>query len=209
MNGILGKKLGMTQVLTENGEVVPVTVVKAGPCKIIQKKVKNIDGYEAVQIGFEEKKEKKVTKQLMGHFAKAKVSPMKHLREIKVDNIADVQIGDEISVDMFTDGDFVEVTGISKGKGFAGVVKRWGFSGGPKSHGSHFHRIPGAIGQGTDPSRVFKGRKLPGRMGGDRKTIQNLRVFKVIKDENLLLIKGALPGAKENILLIKKSSRKK
>jgi large subunit ribosomal protein L3 len=200
--GILGKKIGMTQIFSPEGKAVPVTVVEAGPCLVVQKKVVATDGYEAVQLGFCEKKERLVNKPMKGHFNKAGVKPYRFLHEIKVAADANLSLGQEIKADVFTEGEWVDVTGTSKGKGFAGVIKRWNFSRGPMGHGSMYHRRPGSLGA-TDPARVFKGRKMPGRMGNEQITIQGLQVVKVDAQRNLLLIKGAIPGANGAYVVIK------
>lgn len=202
---ILGRKLAMTQIFDEN-VLIPITIVEAGPCIIVERKVKEKNGYNAIQLGFLEVKENRVNKPESGHFRKSEVRPQKYLREIRVKDIGNLKIRDEIRVDVFKEGDLVDVVGISKGKGFAGVVKRHGFKGGPASHGAGgWRRRPGSIGASADPSRVFKGKKMPGRMGGERKTVRNLEIVKVDKKENLLLIKGSLPGIKGSLLTIKSS----
>lgn len=203
--GILGKKLGMTQVFAEDGTVIPVTVVEAGPCVVTQIKTEEKDGYNAVQLGFEDIREKLVNKPLKGHFDKAGVPYKRYLREFKFENVDEYKVGDEIKVDIFNVGDKVDVVGRSKGKGFAGAIKRWNFSRGPMSHGSHFHRAPGSMGATSSPGRVFKTKKLPGRMGNKRVTVQNLEVVKVDAERNLMLIKGAVPGPKGSMLIIKES----
>ncbi|MEA3485615.1 MAG: 50S ribosomal protein L3 [Candidatus Aerophobetes bacterium] len=203
IKAIFGRKLGMSQIFEEDG-VVPVTLVEAKPCVIVQKKTKKKDGYNAIQLGFGELKENKATKPQLGNFKKSGLSPKRHLKEIKVENVDQIRIGDEIKINVFEKGDLVDVTGISKGKGFQGVVKRYGFKGGPASHGAkHWHRRSGSIGASADPSRVIKGKKMPGRMGTERITVCNLQVVGVNKEENLLLIKGGLPGKNGNWLLIK------
>jgi len=202
---ILGRKLAMTQIFDEN-VLIPITIVEAGPCIIVEKKVKEKNGYNAIQLGFLEVKENRVNKPESGHFRKSEVRPQKYLREIRVKDIGDLKIRDEIRVDVFKEGDLVDVVGISKGKGFAGVVKRYGFKGGPASHGAGgWRRRPGSIGASADPSRVFKGKKMPGKMGAEKKTVRNLEIVKVDKKENLLLIKGSLPGNKGSLLTIKSS----
>ncbi len=202
---ILGRKLAMTQIFDEN-VLIPITIVEAGPCIIVEKKVKEKNGYNAIQLGFLEVKENRVNKPESGHFRKSEVRPQKYLREIRVKDIGDLKIRDEIRVDVFKEGDLVDVVGISKGKGFAGVVKRYGFKGGPASHGAGgWRRRPGSIGASADPSRVFKGKKMPGKMGAERKTVRNLEIVKVDRKENLLLIKGSLPGNKGSLLTIKSS----
>lgn len=199
--GIIGKKLGMTQIFKDDGTVVPVTVIEAGPCTVTQTKTEEADGYNAIQVGFADEKEHRVNKPEKGHFERAGVTPKKHLAEIK-DFSKEVTEGDEITVDLFTEGEMVDISGISKGKGFAGTVKRYNFNTGPKTHGSHSHRAPGSIGA-TDAARVFKGQKLPGRMGHDRVTIQNLEIVKINKERNLLMVKGSVPGPEKGIVYIK------
>ncbi len=206
---ILGIKLGMTQVFDENGKVVPVTVIRAYPNRVVQVKKEETDGYSAIQLGFLEAKEKKVTKPLLGHFKKANLPPFRVLKEVRVEDISEFNVGDELKVSIFSEGEYVDVTGTSKGRGFAGVMKRWGFSGGPDSHGSRFHRAPGSIGMCADPSKVFKGKKLPGHYGNERVTVQNLRVVKVVPDEDLIFLKGAVPGFRKSVVLIKESVKKR
>jgi len=205
LDGLLGKKLGMTRVFTEDGRWIEVTLLEAGPCSVVQRKTAETDGYEAVQIGFGELKEKRCTKPLQGHFAKAGASPMRHLREFRVDSGEELKPGDEIRVDIFTAGDRVDVSGTSKGKGFAGVIKRHGFKGGPGGHGSHFHRAPGSIGQSADPAKVYKGKRMPGRMGHERVTMQNLEVISVDPDKNLVTVRGCVPGAPGGLVVLRKS----
>ena len=202
---ILGRKVAMTQIFDEN-VLIPITIVEAGPCIIVERKVKEKNGYNAIQLGFLEVKENRVNKPESGHFRKSEVRPQKYLREIRVKDIGNLKIRDEIRVDVFKEGDLVDVVGISKGKGFAGVVKRYGFKGGPASHGAGgWRRRPGSIGASADPSRVFKGKKMPGMMGAEKKTVRNLRIVKVDKKENLLLIRGSLPGNKGSLLTIRSS----
>lgn len=193
---IYGTKLGMTQIFAEDDSVVPVTVIQAEPNVICQVKTVDTDGYEAVQIGFGAVKEDKVNKPLSGHFAKQGVAPVKHLREVRVENAAEYNVGDTVTVANFADAAKVDVQGTSKGKGFAGVMKRYNFGGGPGGHGAHFHRAPGSVGQCATPSRVFKGLRLPGHMGVDTVTIRNLDVVRVDEEMNLILVKGAVPGGK-------------
>ncbi len=204
---ILGEKLGMTQVF-KGDLMVPVTVIKAGPCVVTQLKSKESDGYQAVQLGFGERKESRAGEPLKGHLKRANAEPVRVLAEVSLDPAA-YKPGQRIRVDIFEEGDRADVTGVSKGKGFAGVVKRHGFRGGPASHGARFHRAPGAIGQCATPSRVFKGKKLPGRMGGDRVTVQNLLVVGVDADKDLLLVKGAVPGPKGAVVLVRESVKGK
>lgn len=203
INAIYGTKLGMTQVFDENDNMVPVTVVQAEPNTICQVKTAETDGYEAVQLGFGAVKAKKVNKPMAGHFAKQGVEPVRHLREVRVDNAADYKSGDTVTVANFADTKFVDVTGTSKGKGFAGVMRRYNFQGGPGGHGAHFHRAPGSVGMCATPSRVFKGMRLPGHMGVDTVTVKNLEVVRVDEEQNLILIKGALPGGKNATVRIR------
>ncbi|TDX49288.1 50S ribosomal protein L3 [Orenia marismortui] len=205
MKGILGRKVGMTQVFNEAGEVVPVTVVEAGPCPVVQKKTEEVDGYTAVQLGFVDKKANKSNKAQKGHFEKYGVDNKKYIREFRIEGAENLEPGDEVKVDTFAAGDKIDVTGISKGKGFAGTVKRWNFNTGPKSHGSRNYRRPGSIGAGSDPARVFKGKKMSGHMGHEKVTVQNLEVVKVDTEKNLLLIKGAVPGPKKGLLTIRET----
>lgn len=201
---ILGKKIGMTQIFTEDGSLIPVTVIEAGPCPVVQKKTAEVDGYSAVQIGFEDKKERRSNKPEKGHFAKAGVPVKKFLKEIKLDGAADMNVGDVLDVTQFADGDVLDVTGTSKGHGYAGTIKRWGTHRGPMTHGSHYHRGPPVRwGACSDPSRVFKGKKMPGHFGVDKVTIQNLDLVKVDAERNLLLVKGSVPGPKGGLLIVK------
>ncbi|MFF2450213.1 50S ribosomal protein L3 [Neobacillus sp. NPDC058068] len=200
--GILGRKIGMTQVFAENGNLIPVTVVEVAPNVILQKKSVDSDGYTAVQVGFEDKREKLSNKPEKGHVAKANTAPKRFIREFRGDDLAAYEVGQEVKVDIFAAGDIVDVTGISKGKGFQGVIKRHGQSRGPMAHGSRYHRRPGSMGP-VAPNRVFKGKLLPGRMGGDQVTVQNLEIVKVDAERNLLLIKGNVPGARKALLKIK------
>ena len=199
---IIGKKIGMTQIFDAEGKVVPVTVIQAGPCNVIQRKTIETDGYEAVQLGFGEVKEKHVNKALKGHFAKSGVAVKKVLKEFRLDEIT-LNVGDEIKADVFSEGECVDVTGISKGKGYAGTVKRWGTHRGPMTHGSGYHRGPGSMGACSSPSRVFKGKRLAGHLGCEKVTVQNLDVVRVDMDRNLILVKGAIPGPKGGIVTIK------
>lgn len=206
--GILGRKIGMTQIFNEDGKAVPVTVIEAGPCYVVQKKTPERDGYAALQLGFGEVKADKLNKPLAGHFARQKVKPLRYLREIRVDeaDLDQFEIGQEVKVDIFSSGDLVDVRGTSKGKGFAGGIKRHGFHRGPMKHGSKYHRRPGSLGA-KGPARVFKGRKLPGRLGGVNVTVQNLKVAKVDAGRNLLMVQGAVPGPRSGMLLIRDSLR--
>jgi large subunit ribosomal protein L3 len=205
IQGILGKKLGMTQVFVADGRRIPVTVVEAGPCTVVQKKTESTDGYNALQVGFEAKKSHRVNKPLMGHFKKADQGAFAALRELAADNVDEYQVGDQVTcASVFKAGDIVDVTGTSKGKGFQGVIKRWGFSGGRATHGSKFHRAPGSIGMSASPARVHRGKKMPGQMGNARVTQQNLEIVEVRADQNLILVKGAIPGPNQGLVLIRK-----
>lgn len=206
MPGILGKKLGMTQIFADDGVAHPVTVIEAGPCLVVQRKRVGSDGYEAVQIGLVEgRPARRVPRPLGGHFQKAGVPPMRRLAEFAVAEGDEWKAGDQIKVDIFEANEFVDVVGTSKGKGFQGVVKRHGFAGGRATHGSMFHRAPGSIGQASDPSRVFPGTRLPGRTGGQRVTTKNLRILRVDADRNLLYVEGAVPGPKNGYLAIRRA----
>ena len=205
---LLGRKVGMTQIFDESGKAIPVTVIEAGPCTVVQVKTKDADGYEAVQLGFGEVKEAKVIKPKKGHFKKANVAPKKHLREFRLEEIS-YNVGDEIKADIFAQGESVDITGTTKGKGFQGVIKRHGQSRGPMGHGSMYHRRPGSMGSTSTPGRVFKGNKLPGHMGVEQVTIQNLEVVRVDLDKNVILVKGSVPGNKGAILKIKDSVKSK
>ena len=205
MKAILGKKVGMTQIFDENGVVIPVTVIEAGPCSVVQVKTVETDGYNAVQMGFVDVKEKKVNKPTKGHFAKSGVKAVKNLREFRLEDVSGVKAGDEIKVDTFVAGDNVDIQGTTKGKGFQGVIKRHGQSRGPMGHGSMYHRRPGSMGSTSTPGRVFKGKKLPGHMGVTTVTIQNLKIVKVDTDKNVILVKGSVPGNKYSVLKISKS----
>ena len=202
MKAIIGKKVGMTQIFDEKGYVIPVTVIGAGPCLVAQVKSEETDGYNAVQLGFGEVKDKHINKPEKGHFEKSKLSAKKHLREFRADSI-DVKVGDEVKADVFEAGDKIDVQGTSKGKGFQGVIKRHGQHRGPMGHGSMYHRRPGSMGSTSTPGRVFKGKKLPGHMGVQTVTIQNLDVVRVDMDKNVILVKGSVPGPKGAILKIK------
>ena len=204
--GILGKKIGMTRVFRENGESMPVSVLEVGPCYVIQIKRIEKEGYNAIQIGFQPKKDKRLNKPLLGHFKAAGKGGSAFLQEIRVDDVDSFKLGQEINSEIFNVGDLVAVRGISKGKGFTGVVKRWGFSGGDTSHGSRSHRVPGSIGASATPSRVMKGKKLPGRMGNKKITVKNLKVVDVVKEKNLILVKGSVPGSRGSLLEVKISN---
>ncbi|MBN1850475.1 MAG: 50S ribosomal protein L3 [Deltaproteobacteria bacterium] len=205
INKVFGKKLGMTRYFLDEGVCVPVTIVKVEPCVVIQKKTSEKDGYEAVQIGFNPIKEKQINSPLRGHLKVAGGQWFSILKEIRVDDVSQFEVGQEILPDIFQIGDKVKISGISKGRGFSGVIKRWGFSGGRKTHGSRSHRVPGSIGQNTSPGRVHKGRKLPGRMGFQRVTIKNLRILDIRPDMNILALKGSIPGSVNNVIEISKS----
>ena len=202
---IIGKKVGMTQIFDDKGNVVPVTVIEVGPCNVVQVKSVETDGYNAVQLGYGEIKEHKVNKPEMGHFKKAGVTAQKHLREFRLDDVAQIKVGDVIKADIFAEGDNVDIQGTTKGHGFQGVIKRHGQSRGPMGHGSMYHRRPGSMGSTSTPGRVFKGKKLPGHMGVEKVTVQNLEVVKVDLDKNAILIKGSVPGNKGSILKIRKT----
>ncbi len=207
MKAIMGKKLGMTQVFKEDGRLVPVTVIEAGPMLVTQIKTKETDGYEAVQFGYGTVKEHNVNKPLKGHFKKAGIGAKKYLREFKVSDINAYKLADEVGVDIFEEGTIVDATATSKGKGFQGPIKRHGQSRGPETHGSHYHRGPGSMGMCSTPSRVYKGKKLAGHMGAVQVTVKNLEVVQIDKENNLILIKGSVPGPKKGLVLIKESNR--
>ncbi len=202
---ILGRKLGMTQVWSEDDKLIPVTVIEAGPCVVTQVKTEKTDGYRAMQIGFGDIAERKVNKPMAGHFEKAGVDAKRHLMEVRLEDGDDVKAGSTITVEALADASSVHVTGVSKGKGFAGVMKRHNFKGGPGGHGSHSHRVPGSVGQCATPARVFKGKKLPGHMGTDTVTVRNLEIVKIDPEQNLLIVKGAVPGAKGALLTIRQA----
>lgn len=201
--GLIGKKVGMTQIFDEAGKVIPVTAIEAGPCTVAQVKTVETDGYDAVQLGFGDIKLKKVIKPIQGHFAKTNLEPKKHLREFRLDDVSNFKVGDELKADVFEAGEKVDIQGTTKGKGFQGVIKRHGQHRGPMGHGSMYHRRPGSMGSTSTPGRVFKGKKLPGHMGVQTVTIQNLEVVRVDLDKNVILVKGSVPGAKGAILKIK------
>lgn len=200
---ILGKKVGMTQIFSKEGKAIPVTVIQAGPNVVVQKKTVENDGYSSIQVGYQDKDEKKVNKPMKGHFAKAKVATKRYLRELRVENAESFEIGQEIKADVFAEGDKVDVSGVSKGKGTAGTIKRFNAHRGPMRHGSKFHRAPGSMGASSDPSRTFKGKKLPGRMGNENTTVQNLEVVKVDAEKNYILVKGGVPGIRGSLVMIK------
>jgi len=206
VEGLIGQKLGMTQIYDKDGNVIPVTIIKVGPCAVIQKKSKDKDGYDAVQLGFlEEKPLKRPNRPTQGHFKKSGLPPCRIIREFRFSSEAEIKEGDKFFVDIFREGEKVHITGTTKGKGFQGVVKRWGFRGGPASHGSMFHRRPGSIGASSFPSHVWKGMRMGGHMGQDKLTVRNLLVVKVDRENNLLLVKGAVPGPKGGYVLVRKN----
>ncbi|WP_379136859.1 50S ribosomal protein L3 [Paenibacillus sp. sgz500958] len=207
MKGILGKKLGMTQVFTPEGNVIAVSVIEAGPCVVLQKKDLNIDGYEAVQLGFSDKKESRSNKPEQGHAKKANATPKRYVREIRGIDLASFEVGQVLTADVFTEGEFVDVTGTSKGKGFQGVIKRWGQSRGPMAHGSRYHRRPGSMGS-IQANRVPKGKRLPGHMGHSTVTVQKLEIIKVDVERNVLLVKGAIPGPKNSFVKVRQTVKK-
>lgn len=206
--GLLGKKLGMTQIFDVQGRVVPVTVIEAGPCTVVQRKKRQSDGYDAVQIGFDTRKAHRVNKPMLGHFRHAGKGAFRVLRELRVDSGSSLEVGQELRVDIFREGDYVDVTGQTKGRGFSGVVKRWGFRGGRATHGSMFHRAPGSIGGSSFPSRVFKNMKMGGHYGNERVTVLNLRVVAIQPEKNLLLVRGAVPGAKNGLVFVRRAIKK-
>ncbi|SDX91422.1 50S ribosomal protein L3 [Paenibacillus sp. CF384] len=207
MKGILGKKLGMTQVFTPEGNVIPVTVIEAGPCVVLQKKDQDNDGYVSVQLGFSDKKESRATKPEIGHAKKADTAPKRYVREFRSINIAEYEVGQELKADLFTAGEFVDVTATSKGKGFQGNIKRWNQSRGPMAHGSRYHRGPGSMGS-IQANRVPKGKHLPGHMGNETVTIQNLEIVRVDAERNVLLVKGSIPGPKNSFVKVKSTVKK-
>ena len=202
--GLMGKKLGMSGLFLSDGRYVPVTVIEAGPCVVTQIKTKETDGYDALQLGFGSKKETRVNKPQKGHFSKSASGPFDHVKEFAVTNPSDYNLGQQITLEMFKVGEHVDVVGATKGRGFAGVMKRHGFHGGRKTHGSHSHRIPGSIGCSAWPSKVIKGKKMPGRYGSERKTIRNLEVVDIRPEDNIILVKGSVPGAKSGLVTINK-----
>ena len=203
--GIIGIKIGMTQLFLEDGTCIPVTVVKAGPCVVTQRKTAASDGYNAVQVGFEPVAASAATKPILGHCIKSGKGVFRHLKELRLEGNIELNLGDTLTVDQFSPGEYVDVTGTSIGKGFQGVIKRWNFKGGRASHGSRFHRAPGSIGASATPSHVFKNKKMPGQMGNEKVTVQRLKIVRIDAADNLLLIKGAVPGHKNSIITIKKS----
>ncbi|ACQ53366.1 50S ribosomal protein L3 [Clostridium botulinum] len=200
---ILGKKLGMTQIFNENGKVIPVTVIEAGPCTVIQKKTVEKDGYEAIQVAFGDIREKLRNKPVKGHFAKAGVSVKRHIKEFKLEDSNSLEIGQEIKADVFEAGERVDISGVSKGKGFQGTIRRWNAHRGPMTHGSKFHRAVGSMGASSDPSRTFKNKRMPGHMGNVNTTVLNLEVVRIIPEKNLILIKGGVPGPNKGLVQIR------
>ncbi|MBV6518421.1 MAG: 50S ribosomal protein L3 [Candidatus Brocadia sp.] len=204
LNGFLGKKIGMTQIYSDDGALLPVTLIQAGPCSVMQIKTVENDGYSAVQLGFDDRKKKHATKSEIGHGAKMSLEPKRFIREIRSETGADVKLGQRIGVDILQDVKTINVIGITKGKGYAGVMKRWNFKGGLNTHGSTRHRPPGSIGSNTDPGRVIRGKKMAGRLGGERVTIKNIDIIKIDAERNLLFVKGAVPGHKGSYLILNK-----
>ena len=207
VNGLLGRKVGQARIFGEDGRSIPVTLLEAGPCQVVQRKTTDVDGYEAVQVGFDDRKEQRCTKPELGHFKKAGVDPKRHLREFNVDEGSELKAGDLIAADIFAAGERVDVTGQSKGRGFQGMHKRHGAGGGPGGHGSHFHRAPGSIGQSADPAKVYKGKRMPGHMGNKRVTVQNLEIVQVDPEKNLIIVRGAVPGAVGGLVIVKKRAK--
>lgn len=222
MQGLIGKKIGMTTFFAEDGAAIPVTVIQAGPCPVVQIKTSEKEGYNAIQLGFEEikpktttvvKNRKKVKKQIRpnrpieGHFKRAGVKAMRHLHEFRIEDVSAYELGQEISVELFADNEIVDVQGTTKGRGFAGFMKRWNFGGGRTSHGSMFHRRAGSVGGSSSPSRIFKNKKMPGHYGSEQVSVQNVRVVKVDPERNVILIRGGVPGANGNIVLVRKASK--
>ena len=209
MTGLIGTKLGMTQVFTEDGNQVPVTVIQCGPCSVVQRKLtEGKDGYSAVQLGYEDQKEQRLTKAVRGHYAKAEVAPKRVLREFRVEDDAEYNVGDTVTAEIFSEVGFVDVTGVTKGRGFQGVVKRYDFGGGRKTHGGKMHRRGGSIGQCVSPARVMKNRKMPGHMGSVNRTTQNLKVVAVRPEDNVILVRGAVPGPNGGLVTVQKALKK-
>lgn len=208
MIGVLGNKVGMTQIFTEDGDANPVTVIRVGPCIVTQIKTKDTDGYNAIQIGYHQTEPKRLTKPEIGHLKKSQIQPLRYLKEYPMDEISDFTIGQVINVGTFEEGEFVDITGKSIGKGFSGNQKRHNFSRGPMTHGSKNHRAPGSIGQGSTPGRVYPGKKMPGQLGNKKTTISKLQILKIDNKENLLIVKGSVPGKPGNLLSIKPTKRK-
>jgi large subunit ribosomal protein L3 len=205
VTGLLGKKLGMTRLFLDDGRQIDVTLLEMGPCPVVQRKTEDADGYDAVQLGFGDQKPSRLNKPTLGHFAKSGISPKRLLKEFRVDGSSELKAGDEIKADLFVVGERVDVSGVSKGKGFQGVIKRHGIKGGPGGHGSMFHRAPGSIGQSADPSKVFKNVRLPGHMGSRNVTTQNLEVVRVDAENNLVAVRGSVPGAPGTVVVLSKS----
>ena len=201
--GIIGKKVGMTQVFDSNGIVTPVTVIEAGPCYVVKKKTVESDGYQAVAVGFGETREKLVTKPVRGIYQRAGLSPMRYMRELRLEDVSEYEVGQQLRADVFAQGDVVDIIGTSKGHGFTGTIKRWNHSRGPMTHGSKYHRGLGSLGAGTSPGRVFKGKKMPGHYGNERVTIQNLKVVRVDAERNMILVKGSVPGVEGSLVIIR------
>jgi large subunit ribosomal protein L3 len=206
---IIGRKIGMTQIFDETGRVIPVSVVLAGPCVVVQKKSVEKDGYSAIQVGYENTRESLVNKPLKGHFAKSGISPKRFLRELRIEDAGKYNVGDVLAADVFATGEKVDVSGISKGKGFQGVIKRWNANRGPTTHGSKYHRAVGSMGASSYPSRTFKNKKLPGHMGNANVTVQNLQVVRVDSEKNLILIRGGIPGPRKGLVFIKNTTKTK
>lgn len=204
---IIGKKIGMTQIFNQDGVAIPVTVIEAGPCPVIQKKSKERDGYEAVQVAFDQIDEKKVNRPIKGHYKKSGLTIQRFLRELKLSNSAILEIGSVIKCDIFKEGDKVDVQGTSKGHGFSGTIKRWNFHTGPMAHGSGYHRGVGSMGANSTPSKVIKNKKMPGQYGNDTVTVQNLEIVKILNDKNLILVKGSIPGSKGGLVIIKETCK--
>jgi large subunit ribosomal protein L3 len=207
--GIIGRKIGMTQLFLEDGSIVPATVIEAGPCTVLQKKTKEKDGYDALQLGFFPKSSKRVNKPLSGHFKKAGVGPYRHLMEFRLESVEGFELGQQVTLQIFKPGDVVDVTGLSKGKGFTGVVKRYGFHGSPGSHGTHeYFRHGGSVGANSFPARVFKDMRMPGHQGNRRVTLQNIKVLDIKEDQNLILLKGGIPGGRYGWIVIRNATKK-
>jgi len=202
--GMMGKKLGMTELFAPDGRVIPVTVIQAGPCVVTQVKTRETDGYDALQLGFDVVKPKRVTKPRQGHFRKSGEACFRHVQEFGVDNPADFTVGQTVTVEIFSVGERIDVSGTTKGRGFSGVIKKEGFSGGPKTHGSKWHRIPGSIGSSAWPSRVIKGKGMPGHYGAERQTMQNIEIVDIRTEDNVLLVRGAVPGPASGLVAIRK-----
>ena len=205
---LIGKKIGMTQVYGEDRRLIPVTVIEAGPCPVTQVKTTESDGYNAIQIGFGAQKEHRLTAAAKGHLKKAKVDPVRTLKEVRCEDAPEQKVGDVLTVEGFAEGDSVDIIGVSKGKGFHGVIRRYRFAGGPAAHGSMFHRRGGSYGMRQTPGEVFKGKKMPGHMGSDRRTVQNLEVVKILADKNLILVKGSIPGANGDEVIVRSAKKK-